>query len=134
MAQEITISDFPLGVAGSIADDFFAPHYDDLKDLAKALQSDPAALAIIAGCADGQEYRKYHDAMNPGLALGRAHAVRNYLVREFNVNPDQLIVQSQEAEAKGGEYRYVAIRLTRPTDDLATRIAALESRPPVERH
>lgn len=131
-AQDVVIQDFPLGIAGSIGDDFFQPYHADLATVAQTLQADRTNLAVITGCADGEEYRKHHDAMNPGLALGRAHAMRNYLVREFNVNPDQLLVQSDDVEAKGGQFRSVTVRVVQPNSDLASRVAALENRPPVE--
>jgi len=133
-AQEVTVTGFPVGIAGSVGSDFFQPHHDALKGIADSLARDPLAIAIITGGADGEHYRKHHDAMNPGLALGRAHALRNYLIDALNVNAYQLIVQSEDVKTKGAGYRYASVRITRPASELTSRVAALEQRPPVEKH
>ena len=73
--QEVVIKDFPLGVAGSIGQDIFKPHHDDLKAIADTLNKYPLLRALITGGADGFRYRQANVAKNPALALGRAHAL-----------------------------------------------------------
>lgn len=132
--QEVIVTDFPLGVGGEVGKDFFKPYYMELKAISDTLQEYPLFRAIITGGADGSRYQKNNDAQNPGLALGRAHALRDYLIDEFKIDPAQLIIQSEDVKLKGARYRYAGIRIVRELADLETRVGALESRPPVEKH
>jgi hypothetical protein len=80
LSQEVVITDFPLGVGGSVDPDVFKPYYAQLKAISDTLRMYPLARAIVAGGADGEEYRENNDAKNPGLALGRAYILRNLLI------------------------------------------------------
>lgn len=132
--QEVIITDFPVGVAGSIDENFFEPYYAGLQAIADTLHRFPLARAIVTGGADGLEYRRNHDAVNPGLALGRAHVLRELMINRFRTDSTQLIVQSRDVEMEGGQYRYAGIRVARDLTDLESRLNALENRPPVEKH
>ncbi len=111
MSQEVTIKDFPIGVAGKVDPSIFKPYYPQLQAIADTMKSDPKALAIVTGSADGNTYRASHDAKNPGLALGRAHALRNLMIFEFGVDSTRIVVQSEDAKQRGGQYRSASIRI-----------------------
>jgi hypothetical protein len=113
-AQEMVIKGFPLGVGSSIDPAFWEPHYTELGQLADVLKAHPDAQAIIVGRADGTRYRSGNDAKNPGLSLGRAHALRNVLVERFGVDSTQLLIQSSDVPVPGGEYRSVSVRVVMP--------------------
>jgi len=132
--QEVVISDFPLGLAGSVGQDLIKPYYSELKALVDTLNKYPLARAIVSGGADGEQYRENNDAHNPAVALGRAHVLRGVLITEFKVDSSRIIVQSEDVTAKGGRHRYASVRVDRDLSDLETRVDALESRPPVEKH
>jgi hypothetical protein len=90
------------------------------------------SLAIVTGGSDGARFSKNHDAQNPGLAVGRAQALRNLLVDKFEIDPGRIIVQSNYSANKGGPYRYAAIRVLHEFSRMEERIDSLEKRPPVE--
>ncbi len=133
-SQELVISDFPLGVGGSVNPELFKPYYADLKAISDTLHHYPLARAIITGGADGEKYREAHDAKNPGLAVGRAHILRNLLITEFKVDSTQIVIQSNDEKAVGPKKRFASIRIDRTLAGLEARIDTLENRPPVERH
>jgi hypothetical protein len=134
-SQEVVITGFPVGVGGSIEPQFFRTYYPELQTVADTLRHNPAARAIVTGGADGIEYHESHDAKNPGLALGRAHVLRNLLVVEFGVDSTQLVIETLESPIVGGAYRYVGVLIvSAPTSDIDARLDALENRPPVEKH
>ncbi|MBI5265642.1 MAG: hypothetical protein HY851_00265 [candidate division Zixibacteria bacterium] len=112
-AQDLVVTGFPLGVGGSVDHNFFEPYRADLKAVADTLHKYPSALAVIVGAADGERFRENSDAKNPGLALGRAHALRNWLIRQFNVDSTRLIIQSKDVSQIGPHYRSVSIRVIR---------------------
>jgi len=113
LPQEVTITDFPLGVGSRVDHSFFKPYDKQLRTLADTMKSDFHAIAVITGSADGVTYRSSHDAKNPGLALGRAHALRNYMVAELGVDSLHIAIQSEDARQVGGQYRSVSVRLLR---------------------
>jgi hypothetical protein len=86
LPQEVVIVDFPLGVAGSIDPAIFKPLFPQFQAISDTLAKYPLMRAIVMGGADGEEYYDAHDAKNPSLALGRAHALRNLMIREFKVD------------------------------------------------
>ncbi|HWR83977.1 MAG TPA: hypothetical protein VN285_11805 [Candidatus Deferrimicrobium sp.] len=131
--QEILITDFPLGVGGTINPDFFKPYYPQLQVLADTLQKYSLARAVIVGSADGTRYESDNDAKNPGLALGRAHVLRNLLITEFHVDSTQLLIQSTDVHAQGGQYRFVSIRVDRELEEMDTRLDTLAQQPIVQR-
>jgi hypothetical protein len=144
-AQEVVISGFPVGVAGSVGADFFQPYMPQLRAVADTLKKYPQVQAIVTGGADGYRYDRENDAKNPGLALGRAHLLAKLLVENLKVDSAQLIIQSQNVADTGALYRFASIRIPRGLIDLESkigaaekrlgdRLAALESRPPVEKH
>ena len=134
-SQEVVIIGFPVGVGGSIEPELFQPYYPELKAIADTLRHNPMARAIVIGGADGIEYHESHDAKNPGLALGRAHILRNLLVTEFGVDSTQLAIETQESPIVGDAYRFASVRIVpAPTSDTDARLDALENRPPVEKH
>lgn len=133
-SQEVVITDFPVGVGGSVDEDLFQPYYPALQEIADTLLKYPRAQAIVTGGADGEQYRADNDAKNPGLALGRAHTLRNLLINKFGVDPTRIIIQSEDSPLEGGEHRFAGIRVDREMTDLETRLAAVENRPPVEKH
>lgn len=132
-SQEVVVSDFPIGVGGSVNQDFFRPYYPELQAMADTLHKYPLVRAVITGGADGEHYRQNHDAKNPALALGRAHAVRNLLIYEFHIDSVQIIIQSEDVKAKGARYRYASVRLEWEMFDLDARLDTVENRPPVEK-
>jgi hypothetical protein len=134
LSQEVVITDFPIGVAGSVNQDIFKPYYSHLRVIADILNTYPLSRAVITGGADGEEYRENHDAKNPSLALGRAHILANLMIDEFNVDSTQLIIQSKDVSVKGGQHRYVSIRIDRELSELDARLSDIEDRPPAERH
>jgi hypothetical protein len=114
-AQELVITGFPLGVGATVGEEFFEPYYAQLQSFADVLQAEPTSRIIIVGQADGARYTKDNDAKNPGLSLGRAHALRNVLVGQFQVDPTQIFIQSSDIPVRGDQYRAVGIRIERPT-------------------
>ena len=134
-SQEVVISGFPVGVGGGIEPQFFQAYHPELQAIADALRANPATRAIVTGGADGIEYHESHDAKNPGLALGRAHVLRNLLVNEFGVDSAQITIETQDTPLEGDSYRFASVRLVlAPASDVDARLDALENRPPVEKH
>jgi hypothetical protein len=132
-SQEVVISDFPIGVGGDVSASFFEPYYSQLQAVADTLQKYPMALAIVTGGADGTRYLRDNDAKNPGLALGRAHALRNVLLDKFDVDPGQLVIQSRESGSEGGPFRYASVRISMGLNEIGARLDSLALRPPVEK-
>lgn len=132
-SQEVVIPDFPLGVAGSIESGFFEPYRAQLQAIADTLHAYPKAKAIIVGGADGEQFRENHDALNPGLALGRALILRNLLVNEFKIDSSQIVIWTEDSRIYGSQHRYASVRIDRELADIDSRLKALENRPPVER-
>lgn len=132
-AQEVVIPNFPLGIGGSIDADFFNPYRTQLQSIADTLRAYPKAKAIVVGGADGEPYRENHDALNPGLALGRALILRNHLVNEFGVDSSQIVIWAEDSPQYGSEHRYASVRVDREITDIESRILALENRPPIEK-
>ncbi len=133
-SQEVIITDFPIGVGSNANKEFFAPYLDELQAITDTLQKYPLARAIVTGGADGEKYKQNNDAKNPGLALGRAHVLRNLLIDEFNVDSSQIIIQSADTKVKGANYRFAGVRIINELSILNRRLEALENRPPVEKH
>jgi hypothetical protein len=131
-AQEVTITGFPLGVGGDVNPSFFESYYPQLQNLADSLGKYTWSFAVVTGGADGARYGINHDAQNPGLALGRAQALRNLLVDKFHIDPGRIIIQANYASDKGGPYRYASVRVSHELSTLEARIDSLEKRPPVE--
>ncbi|HSH00839.1 MAG TPA: hypothetical protein VLB27_12340 [candidate division Zixibacteria bacterium] len=113
-AQEVIIDGFPLGVGQSVDPDLFEKSREALQAIADSLARYPLLRGVVIGCADGAQYREHNDAKNPGLALGRAHALRNYLVFELGVDSSQLLVQSTDVPTFDSRYRYASVRLQWP--------------------
>ncbi len=134
ISQEVVIDSFPLGVGGSVGKEFFKPYYPKLQTIADILHEHPLTLAVVTGGADGERYRENNDAKNPGLALGRAHALRNVLVEDFGIDSAQIIIRSEDVEIVGPEYRYASVRIAWELSELEARIDTLEKRPPIEKH
>jgi len=130
--QEITIKGFPTGIGGSVGDGIFNPHRAELKAMADTLNRYPLSHVLLTGSADAERYRSKHDAMNPGLALSRAHALRNYLIAQFSVDTAQIFSRTEEVHSKGPEFRYVRAKLNRDLADLDLRLIAIENAPPPE--
>jgi hypothetical protein len=114
MAQEVVITGFPLGVGATVNPDIFVPYGLQLQELADLLSASPSAWAIIVGQADGARYKTGSDAKNPGLSLGRSHALRNVLVNTYAVDSSQILIQSSEVSVIGDQYRSVSVRLKMP--------------------
>ena len=133
-SQEVVVSGFPVGVGGSVESEFFQPYFPQLQVNADTLSANPSARAIVTGGADGTEYRQNHDAKNPGLALGRAHLLRNLLVNQFGVDSSRMVIQSQDSKTPGDAFRFASVRIVLEPPDLSGRVEALENRPPVEKH
>ncbi len=153
LSQEVIVSGFPIGVGRSIENDFFTPYHDALQQIADTLKKYPLAEAIITGGADGEVYRTDDNTKNPALAVGRAHALRNYMTTQFNLNPVQIAINSEEVTMKSPKGRYASVRISQESIDLAmlvarlraleantsfgdmlARLEALENQPPVEKH
>ncbi len=130
--QEVIVTGFPLGIGSDVDPSLFKAYFPQLKALADTLRSQPLTRAIVTGGADGARYRQNHDSQNPGLAIGRAHALRNLLVEEFNIESSRIVVQSSNVKHKGGPYRYASVRIVREYADFDARLDTLEARPPVE--
>lgn len=133
-AQEVVISGFPVGVGGSVDPDFFKPYYPDLRQIANTLNENQLARAVLTGSADGEKYRTANDAKNPALALGRAHIVRELLIREFGVDSVQIVMRTEDVKAKGPEYRFVSVQVEWELAEIDRRLDTLEARPPIEKH
>jgi hypothetical protein len=147
-SQELIIVDFPTGVGSGVSQDFFRPHYPELQAIADTLNKYPLVHAIVTGGADGERYRENNDASNPSLALGRAHALRNLLINEFKVDAKQIILQSQDSNTKGPQYRHATVRIASEFSDFKTqldgvadqldgmsaRLDTIAERPPVDQH
>ncbi|UCC79699.1 MAG: hypothetical protein JSW64_15780 [Candidatus Zixiibacteriota bacterium] len=131
-SQEVVITGFPLGIGSDVDPGFFESYYPQLQSLADTLQKYPLSLAIVTGGVDGIRFDRNHDAQNPGLAVGRAQALRNLLVSEFDIDPGRILIQSSYSVDKGGPYRYAAVRVAREISNFEARIDSLEKRPPVE--
>ncbi len=140
-SQEVVIPDFPIGVAGSVSQDIFKPYYADLKAIADSLGKYPLAVAVVTGGADGERYRANNDAQNPALALGRAHALRDLLMREFSIDSSRIYIRTEDVRAKGPQYRYASVQVVRVLADVDERVNTLKQhvdtlllRPAVEKH
>lgn len=133
-SQEVVVTGFPTGVAGSVGPEFFKPYYGRLQAVADSLQKYPLARAVITGGADGDRYRRGNDAMNPALALGRAHALRSLLITEFHVDSTQIVVRTEDVKEKGERYRYASVRVSSEIQKLGARLDTIEDRPPIEKH
>ncbi len=137
-AQEVIITGFPEGKAGSLGTEFFAPYQGDLQAVADTLDTYPLAVAVVLGGADGEKFGTDHDAKNPGIALGRAHMLRRHLIYDFGVDSNRIVIQSTDIHEAGEQYRFASVRVVREIADLEQnlldRIEALENRPPVEKH
>ena len=131
-SQEVVITGFPLGVGSDVDPGFFESYYPQLQSLADTLRKYPLSFAIVTGGADGARFDRNHDAQNPGLAVGRAQALRNLLVNEFDIDPGRILIQSSHSIDKGGPYRYAAVRVASEISNFEARIDSLEKRPPVE--
>jgi hypothetical protein len=131
-AQEVIITDFPLGAGIDVDPEFFQPYFPQLQSLADTLQKYPLSLAIVTGGADAARFGNNHDAQNPGLAVGRAQALSNLLAVKFQIDPGRIIIQSSYSPNKGGPYRYAAVRVIHDLSRLEARIDSLEKRPPLE--
>lgn len=123
-SQEVVVTDFPLGVAGSVDPGLFKPYQAGLQAVADTLRKYPVARAVIVGGADGERYRENNDAKNPGLALGRAHVMRDWLIMKFGVDSTQLLIQSKDVAKVGPIYRSVSIRVVREPERIAATSAA----------
>ncbi len=128
VAQDVVISDFPLGVGGSVDPKIFEPYQAKLQTVADALRDNTSALAIITGGADGEKYQESHDAKNPGLALGRAHILRRWLIDHFSVDSTRLIIQSLDAAVIGSQYRFASIRVVIPPKETIVRVETVPAK------
>jgi len=133
-SQEVVITGFPVGVGNSVDSSFFEHYYPNLQEIADTLQKYPLAQAIITGFADGIRYRLNNDSNNPSLAIGRAHVLRNLFINKFNVDTDQIVVQSTDVKVKGDIQRSVSIRVNREIERLGAQLDTLANRPPLEKH
>jgi hypothetical protein len=143
-SQELVISGFPVGVGGSVDQELFEPYYSQIQKIADTLKMYPDAYVVITGSADGINYTLHNDSRNPSLALGRAHVVRNLLVNQFEVDSNQIMIQSNDVKSIGDKFRAAKIKVYRYEDntddlnkelvDLKTRLEDLENKPPVEKH
>ena len=131
-AQEILITDFPMGKSSSVGDDFFQPYFENLSNFADSLNKYPELKAVILGSADGNRFKRDHDSKNPGLALGRAHALRNFMVEKFGINPDQLLIESIHVKALGIQFRSASIRLDWSNYNFEQQLGKLSAEPKVE--
>lgn len=124
IGQEVKVSAFPSGVGRSVGEEFFQPYFPQLEAIADTLKTYPQATAVITGTADGVRYPRYNDAMNPGLALGRAQALANLMMIRFEVDSAQLEIQARTVESEGPQYRSVSIRVRRepPPQTIVERI------------
>ena len=131
-SQELTLPGFPLGIGLDVGQSFFSQYDIQLRAVADSLGKYPKSLAIITGGADGYRYPRYNDALNPSLALGRAQALRNILVGQYNVDSTQILVQSSDAKHKCEEYRYVSLRIIHGTAEIESRLHVLEQKEPLD--
>lgn len=127
-AQEVMIPNFPLGVSNSVDHSFFEPYMAELQKLVDTLNKYPDAVAIVTGSADGNMYPTNHDAMNPGLSLGRAHMLRNLLIYEMGVDSSRMTIETKDIAMKGGEYRFASLRVIKepPKPEPAPSFALLD--------
>jgi len=132
--QEVVITGFPLGVGGSVDPDFFKPYYPQLHVLTDTLDKYPLAIAVVTGGADGSRFYQNNDSQNPGLAIGRANTLRNLLINRFDVDSNQIVIQSSDVKAKGSPYRYASVRIDWKIANLEARLDTIAKRPPVEKH
>jgi hypothetical protein len=134
MTQEVVITDFPIGVGGSVGEEFFEPYHAQLKAVADTVKANPLGRLVITGSADGWQYRQNNDAQNPALALGRAHAVRNLLVSKYGIDSTRIMIRSEDAPGKGPQYRYASVLVVWDMSEIETRLTTIEQQPPVEKH
>ena len=130
--QEVVITGFPLGIGSDVDPGFFEAYYSQLQALSDTLSNHPLAHAIVTGGADGARYHQNHNSQNPGLAIGRAHALRNLLVSKFNVDSSRIIIQSSNVKSRGGPYRSASVRIAWELAHLDAQFDTLAKRPPVE--
>lgn len=130
-AQEVVVSGFPVGVAGSVDDNFFEAYYPRLQMIADTLNNYPLLHAIVIGGADGMKFNANNDAKNPALALGRAHVLRSVLLDRFGVDSSQLVIQTEDARVKGEQFRHATVRIIWQLNDFKARLDRLASREPI---
>jgi OOP family OmpA-OmpF porin len=63
-------------------------YVDEVDALGSFLQSNPAAYVLLEGYADSTGSEEY----NMGLSLRRAESVANYLMDNFNISSDRIVV------------------------------------------
>jgi hypothetical protein len=131
-AQEVVVTGFPPGIGSDVDTVFFEAYYPQLQALSDTLSNHPLAQAVVTGGADGARYHQNHDSQNPGLAIGRAHALRNLLVSKFDVDSSRIVIQSSNVKSRGGPYRYASVRITWELAHLDAQLDTLSQRPPVE--
>jgi hypothetical protein len=127
--QELEITGFPVGEAASVGKDFFRPYLPALQAIADTLAEYPLTLAVITGGADGEQYRHNSDALNPAVALGRAHTLRTLLVEEFGVDPTRIVIQSEDTKSEGPQYRFVRVRVAWELEQLSSRLNIMSAPP-----
>lgn len=136
-SQEVIVTGFPVGVGSDVGEEFFKSYYPALKTIADAMEKNRLARAIVIGGADGMRYRHGNNFKNPSLALGRAHALRNLLILEFQVDSTRIFVQSQDSKTPGDLYRFAKVRVSSELSDelskLEARVTDVENRPPIEK-
>ena len=110
-AQEFIIYGYPPNVGYSIDPSFYEKFHDTFKQVADALRADSTLVAFVWGEADSLKYPNSHDTHNAGIAVSRAHSVRDVLVYNFECDSTRVFVQSMESRKKGGKYRSVTIVL-----------------------
>jgi len=130
--QEVIVTGFPLGVGSNVSDTIFDSYNTELQVIAFTLKTNPLAKAVVTGCADGTAFQYNHDSKNPGLAVGRAHSLRDYLIAKFNIDKNQIIVQSTAVKTKGDQYRYASVRIVSDLSEFQSRLISVEQSPPVE--
>lgn len=130
-AQKVVVSGFPIGVAGSVEDSFFEPYYPQLQMIADTLQAYPLLQAVVIGGADGERFNLNNDSKNPGLALGRAHALRSLLLGRFGVDSSKILIQTEDTRGKGEQYRHATVRIIWQMSEFKARLDQLASREPI---
>ena len=132
-AQEVVVSGFPIGVAGSVDESFFEPYYPELQMIADTLGAYPLLHAVVIGGADGEKFNVSNDAKNPALALGRAHALRAVLLGHFGVDSSKILIQTEDARGKGEQYRHATVRIVWQMNEFKARLDQLANREPIIR-
>jgi hypothetical protein len=128
----LVIPGFTKGIGTSTPDAFFEPYREAISLVVWNLHRDTTLYLLIVGQADGIPYNQNHDAFNVSIALSRAIRFKQYVEKNFDINPERVLTQATTVPERDekGTHRLVSIYLESGEQVQATRgdLNSLEKR------